>query len=370
MAADISQFFFRKGLCHFFGGVPERFHEPWDRALTDGDPLEARVVASMPIVQASDVVASFEQEIKDAAVQSGSVKLVGLLANADKEARMYAEWTRKACERVGIAYELREYARLDLEDAIIDANQDPNVHGILVYYPVFGGQLDDYIQNIVSIEKDVEGMNYRYRYCLYHNERFVEPGKRAILPCTPLACIKIIEHLGQYDRSKEVGKQLEGKVVTVVNRSEIVGRPLAAMLANDGAYVYSVDISGILVYSAGKVQGTIKVSETDINRDQALAKSHIVVSGVPSASFKIPTSALQEGVIAINFAPTCNFEKEAVSERGTLVPAIGKVTIAMLQRNLLRLHGNFHAPIPDPKASESKTASEPSATWIDQAINK
>mmetsp|Transcript_8731 Transcript_8731/g.24075 ORF Transcript_8731/g.24075 Transcript_8731/m.24075 type:complete len:317 (+) Transcript_8731:65-1015(+) len=295
----------------------------------------------MPLLNSTEVATVFDQEIKDAIAKGSAVKIVGILANDDKEARMYANMTKKACERVGIQYELRETTRLDLEEKVIEANDDPSVHGILIYYPVFGGQMDDYIQNIVSIKKDVEGMNYRYRFALYHNERFIEPGKRAIVPCTPLACVKIIEHAGTYDRSKPVGKQLEGKVVTVINRSEIVGRPLAAMLANDGAFVYSVDITGILTYSAGRLPGTIKVAETDIARDDALRKSDVVVSGVPSASFQVPTECLKQGVVCINFAPQCNFDKEKVKEIGTLCPAIGKVTIAMLQRNLVRLYDNF-----------------------------
>ena len=47
---------------------------------------------------------------------------------------------------------------------------------------------------------------------------------------------------------------MEGKVVTVINRSEIVGRPLAAMLANDGADVYSVDINSIYLFRGGRLQ--------------------------------------------------------------------------------------------------------------------
>jgi len=50
-----------------------------------------------------------------------------------------------------------------------------------------------------------------------------------------------------------VGRKLEGKIVTVINRSEIVGRPLAAMLANDGAEVYSVDINSIYKFSGGRL---------------------------------------------------------------------------------------------------------------------
>ena len=70
--------------------------------------------------------------------------------------------------------------------------------------------------------------------------------KKCLLPCTALSVVKILEQCpGCYDAVKPVGKKLEGKIVTVINRSEIVGRPLAAMLANDGADVYSVDINSI-----------------------------------------------------------------------------------------------------------------------------
>ncbi len=47
---------------------------------------------------------------------------------------------------------------------------------------------------------------------------------------------------------------MDGKIVTVINRSEIVGRPLAAMLANDGADVYSVDINSIYLFRGGKLR--------------------------------------------------------------------------------------------------------------------
>ena len=65
--------------------------------------------------------------------------LVGFLANSDPAAAKYAEWTAKSCEKVGMRFELRHVSRMDLEDAIVNANQDANVHGIMVYYPVFGG---------------------------------------------------------------------------------------------------------------------------------------------------------------------------------------------------------------------------------------
>ena len=74
---------------------------------------------------------------------------------------------------------------------------------------------------------------------------------KSILPCTPLAMVKILEYLGVYNTILHYGNRLYGKKVLIVNRSEIVGRPLAALLANDGATVYSVDINNIQQFTRG-----------------------------------------------------------------------------------------------------------------------
>lgn len=311
----------------------------------------------MPRVEAADIAATYSGEIKvytesKTAAGSECPKLVAFLANDDKAAVMYARWTEKACTRDGIIYELRKVERVDLEASVIEANNDPDVHGILVYYPVFGGPIDDYLRDVISVTKDVEGLNHRYRYALYHNVRTLDEhrGAKCVLPCTPLACVKIVESLGAYDTSRPVGQRLVGRTVVVVNRSEVVGRPLAAMLANDGAQVFSIDVTGMLLYTAGGVAGTIRVEETQVTQDEAYKRADVVVSGVPAKGFSIPAAKLKPGVIAVNISQFQNFG-DGVAELGTYVPAVGKVTIAMLERNLLRLHANFHAS----KASSSSS---------------
>lgn len=190
--------------------------------------------------------------------------LVGLLANKDPAAKKYAEWTGKACRADGLRYELRELADpIDVEDALIQANEDPQVHGIIVYYPIFGQEesfsgasQDDYLRDSVSYRCDVEGLCHTYRTNLYRNVRFLDADKRqkCLLPCTALSVVKILEHCPEcYDKSQPIGKHMTGKTVTVINRSEIVGRPLAAMLSNDGAQVYSIDINSIYRFSGGRL---------------------------------------------------------------------------------------------------------------------
>jgi methylenetetrahydrofolate dehydrogenase (NAD+) len=101
--------------------------------------------------------------------------------------------------------------------------------------------------------------------------------------------------------------------------------------------VYSVDIDNMLRYRKGRVSGTIKVEETSISQDEALAMGDIVIAGVPTPKFSVDPKKLKNGCIAVNFSQFANFG-DGTEDVATFVPAIGKVTIAMLERNLLRLH--------------------------------
>ena len=131
-------------------------------------------------VKADDIAAVFREEIRAdvAELKAKGVHptLVSFLATGDVAAKKYSEWTQKACEADGIKYEVREVSgahepramppsgpmllreslralsacsctkgayhvqvdKTDLEEALNAANHDPNVHGILIYYPCFG----------------------------------------------------------------------------------------------------------------------------------------------------------------------------------------------------------------------------------------
>jgi methylenetetrahydrofolate dehydrogenase (NAD+) len=150
---------------------------------------------------------------------------------------------------------------------------------------------------------------------------------------------KILEYIGVYNSILPYGNRLHGRTITVINRSEVVGRPLAALLANDGAKVYSADEFGIVEFhrGAGLHLRKHEVFETTITLQQALQSSDVVITGVPSPKYKVATNLLKEGVVAINFSTAKNFEEDIKNRASIYVPAVGKVTVAMLLRNLLRL---------------------------------
>lgn len=273
--------------------------------------------------------------------------LVGFLANDDPGAKAYARWTKRACEADNLNFELREVGRTELSNKLQEASDDPAVHGIMIYYPVFGnlpsffgGSMDNYLRDCIPITKDVEGLCHTYRNSLYRNERYADQEKtnKNILPCTPLAIVKLLEHLKVYDGGLEVGNRLAGKVVSIVNRSEIVGHPLAAMLANDGATVYSIDIDSIFVFTRGHL------AETTETAASACFKSDVIVCGVPSKAYKLPAEQVSDNTVVINVSPfKCVDEAALLAKKNVVwVPSVGKVTVSMLERNLLRLYQQYH----------------------------
>lgn len=267
------------------------------------------------------------------------LKLVGFLSTDASPSQTYANYTQSACTDVGIGFDLRRIPKLGLERAIDDANADPEVHGIIVYYPIFATEHDAYIKDLVDHRKDIEGLGTHWVRKLYHNQRYVDAGrtKKAILPCTPLAVVKLLDAAGAMNHAPGVDV-LGGKTVTIFNRSEVVGRPLASMLANDGADVYSFDLDGPLHFKKEHV------IETNINRAAALALSDIVITGVPSRAFPlVKASEIRPGAFCVNFSTMKNFDDDIQTKAAVFVPRVGPMTVTMAMRNTLRLYENFHS---------------------------
>lgn len=108
-----------------------------------------------------------------------------------------------------------------------------------------------------------------------------------------------MEYLTVYNPHQTYGNRLFGRTITIVNRSEIVGRPLAALLANDGANVYSVDLDGMQHFTRG--QGIKKrrhqvVGESNLTIKDVAPQSDVIITGVPSKQYKFPTELVKEYV--------------------------------------------------------------------------
>jgi methylenetetrahydrofolate dehydrogenase (NADP+)/methenyltetrahydrofolate cyclohydrolase len=264
------------------------------------------------------------------------LNILGILAQdaGDAASMIYARTLKKACDFIGFELGLVESNLRDVMKRIQQANDDPSIHGIFVFYPIFKDYRDRRIKDKIIPFKDIEGLSNFWSDKLYSNKRYLDNDKRkkAILPCTSLGILKMLAYVDSLD--EQAGQTFAGKKITIFNRSDVVGRPLAYMLKNDGATVYSFDIEGgVVMRKNGK--------EKKISREKALRESDAIITGVPSRAFeKIRGEEIKENATCLNFSFVQNFEESAKERAGIFIPRVGPMTIAMCLRNVVRLYEN------------------------------
>lgn len=138
----------------------------------------------------------------------------------------YEKSILKSCDNLGIKTRVVE---LDMEintEGLIgemeSLNNDDSIFGILLFRPLPSHIDEESIRNKICVEKDVDCMHP------LNLEKIFEGDITGFAPCTPKAAMEILSH---YDIP------LEGKKVAVVNRSMVVGKPLAMMLLEKNATV-------------------------------------------------------------------------------------------------------------------------------------
>ena len=182
--------------------------------LLDGKSLSKKIEQKI-----ADEVKVFKQE-------TGSVPgLAVLLVGHDPASAAYVNMKKKACDRVGfysVTHEMPEdISQEAIENTITMMNKNPNIDGILVQLPL-PPQIDTTkILELVDPSKDVDGFHP-------YNVGRLTTGLDGFVPCTPLG---VMELLAEYDID------VKGKNCVVVGASNIVGKPMAALLLNADATV-------------------------------------------------------------------------------------------------------------------------------------
>ena len=131
----------------------------------------------------------------------------------------YVTAKKRACAEAGmLSREIRlptETTEEELVARVKELNADPEIHGILVQLPVPKHIRDKAVIDAIAPEKDVDGFTPI-------NVGKMMIGDECFLPCTPHGIIKLIEFSGM---------DIRGKHAVVIGRSNIVGKPVAALLA-------------------------------------------------------------------------------------------------------------------------------------------
>ena len=164
-------------------------------------------------------------EVQKLKEQGREICLAVVQVGEDPASTVYVNNKKKACAYIGIesrAYELPETtSEEELVSLVEELNGDDSVNGILVQLPLPKQIDEDKIIRTISPEKDVDGFHPVSVGRLWI-------GEKGFLSCTPAGIIQLL---------KRSGIEIEGKECVIIGRSNIVGKPMAALLLRENGTV-------------------------------------------------------------------------------------------------------------------------------------
>jgi methylenetetrahydrofolate dehydrogenase (NADP+)/methenyltetrahydrofolate cyclohydrolase len=237
-----------------------------------------------------------------------------ILVGDDPASTIYVRNKHRACAEVGIETKDNKISssieEKNLIELIKSLNDDPSVHGILMQLPLPAHINQFNVINAINPQKDVDGLTY-YNAGLLLNKRSL------FIPCTPLGVMELLKYYNI---------ELRGKDVVIVNRSILVGKPIALLLLDKDATV-------MICHSHTK------------NINEKVKNADIVITAVGNRKlFTLREESVKDGVVVIDIGITRENGKikgdvdfENVSKKAswiTPVPGgVGPMTIAMLLKN-------------------------------------
>ena len=274
---------------------------------------------------AREVRAEVRRGVEELVLQGVRPGLAGVLVGADPASISYLRAKTKACEDAGIDFELvrcpADIASHEFFELLDGLNANGRFHGILVQQPVPAHIDRNAVLQAVSPEKDVDGLHPL-------NAGLLLQGRPRFIPCTPA---------GVQEMLKRTGHDPAGRHVVILGRSNLVGRPLAALL----------------LQQAAGANATVTVCHSATRDLPALTRqADILVAAIGRARF-VTAEMVTEGAVVIDvginrvenasrkqgYRLVGDVDFEPVAEKVaaiTPVPGgVGPMTVAMLLSNTL-----------------------------------
>jgi methylenetetrahydrofolate dehydrogenase (NADP+)/methenyltetrahydrofolate cyclohydrolase len=247
--------------------------------------------------------------------------LAVVLVGSDPASATYVNMKAKSCKEVGI-YSIVHEMPIDIsEDKILETinmmNNNPNIHGILIQLPLPAHIDTDKVLEAINPKKDVDGFHA-------FNIGRVVTNMDSFVPATPMGVMELLE---------EYGIEIQGKNAVVVGASNIVGKPMSALLLNANAtvttcHIYTQDLKSFTknadILCVGV--GVVNLIKEDMVKEGAI----VVDIGIN----RLESGKLVGDVDYENVSKKCKFI--------TPVPGgVGPMTIASLLKNTVKSAKKF-----------------------------
>lgn len=242
--------------------------------------------------------------------------LAAVLVGDDPASQVYVRNKERACAKCGLKSTLHRLpattSQEELMSLIVDLNADDDVHGILCQLPLPKHLDATPILDAILPSKDVDGFHPE-------NVGLMLQGRPRFLPCTPHGVMKMLE----YEKIETAGKH-----AVVIGRSDIVGKPMAALLIQRGA-----DATATICHSRTSDIGAIT------------RQADILVAAVGIPEF-VKGDMIKDGAVVIDVGINRVDDRlvgdvayeEAAANASAITPVpggVGPMTIAMLLQNTL-----------------------------------
>jgi len=256
--------------------------------------------------------------LKEEVISRGiSPKLLVILVGDDMASQIYVKSKERACKKVGIEAETivldNNTSQKEVIDIINKANKDKSVNGILVQLPLPDYMDASAIVNAIDPLKDVDGLTVI-------NQGKLVSKEYGIVPATPKGILALLKYYNV---------KLDGKDAIVIGRSQLVGKPVAALLLNENA--------------------TVTMAHSHSNDLQNLCKNKdIIICAVGHAKL-ITADMVKEGAVVIDTGINRvhntlvgDVDYLAVANKAsriTPVPGgVGPMTVACLLQNIIECY--------------------------------
>jgi len=242
-------------------------------------------------------------------------KLAVILVGDDPASVVYAHSKQKACEGIGMAFELFVMSADSLETEVLERieglNQDTEVHGIMIELPLPKGIRKEKIMAAVRPDKDVDGVHPL-------NRGYILSGQDGLFPATPQSCMELL---------LRCGVEIAGKHVVIVGRGETVGKPLVFLILKHNA---TVTICHSQTPDLGAFTSQADILIVAVGRAKLIKKDMVKAGAI----------VVDAGINEIPGGICGDVDFDTVQEVAALISpvpgGVGSLTTALVLRNVLK----------------------------------